>query len=372
MALLAKKSSLIVAGAFQNLSDIVINSSFGSYPIKFQPIKTRNFGNSYFVIDQRIKDQIELSDERCVIITANESMKTLGTVEDVMVELSAKGMSKNDDLVVIGGGYAQDIGTLVASLYMRGVKWIYIPTTLAAMGDSCIGGKSSINAGDVKNLVGNFYPPKEVLVDPSFVNTLPKLEIIAGISEIIKICFAKSFDTFSVCDKLLTQWQNDRDQEKITEVIQLSLISKQYFVEEDEFDAGIRKLLNFGHSFGHALESASDYKIPHGVAVLIGMIAASQHPLSKKTKETQKLIEKSLTFSNTVREEIAKEISKVNYEKFSQALAKDKKNSNSDLVLILPKELGLEIVRIPFNQGALAGATMAMRSGIEMVLDEIR
>ena len=361
-----------MSGAFQNLSDIVINSSFGSYPIIFQSIRTRNFENSYFVVDQKIKDQMDFSDERCVIITANESMKTLSTVEDVMVELSAKGMSKNDDLVVIGGGYTQDIGTLVASLYMRGVKWIYIPTTLAAMGDSCIGGKSSINAGDVKNLVGNFYPPKEVLVDPSFVNTLPNLEIIAGISEIIKICFAKSFDTFSVCDQLITQWQIDGDQEKIAEVIQLSLISKQYFVEKDEFDAGIRKLLNFGHSFGHALESASDYKIPHGVAVLIGMIAASQHPLSKTTNESQILIKRSLAFSKTVREEIVNEISKVNYERFSQALAKDKKNSNLDLVLILPRASGLEIVRIPFDHGALADATVAMKSGIEMVLNEIR
>ncbi len=372
MALLAKKLSLIVAGAFLNLSDIVIKSSFGSYPIKFQSVGTTNFENSYFVVDQMIKDQVEINDERCVIITANESVKTLRTVEDVMVKLSTKGMSKNNDLVVIGGGYAQDIGTLVASLYMRGVKWIYVPTTLAAMGDSCIGGKSSINAGDVKNLVGNFYPPKEVLVDPSFVNTLPKLEVIAGISEIIKICFAKSFETFSVCEQLITQWQSDGDQQTIKEVIQLSLISKQYFVEEDEFDAGIRKLLNFGHSFGHALESASDYKIPHGVAVLIGMIAASHHPLSKTTNESQILIERTLAFSRTIREEITNEISKVNYEKFSQALAKDKKNSNSDLVLILPKESGLEIVRIPFDQGALGGATMAMKSGIEMVLNEIR
>lgn len=372
MALLAKKLSSIVAGALQNLSDIVIKSSFGSYPIKFQSIDFKKYENSYFLVDEKIKNHIELIDERCVVITATESMKTLGTVENVMVELSAKGMSKNNDLIAIGGGYTQDIGTLVASLYMRGVNWIYVPTTLAAMGDSCIGGKSSINAGDVKNLVGNFYPPKKVLVDSSFVNTLPKFEIIAGISEIIKISFAKSFKTFSECEKLITQWQNDGDQETITKVIQLSLISKQYFVEEDEFDTGIRKLLNFGHSFGHAMESASDYKIPHGVAVLIGMIAASQHPVSKSTNETQKLVTKSLAFSKAVKEEIATEISKLDYEKFSQALAKDKKNSNSDLVLILPSDSGLEIVKIPFDQGALAVATTAMRSGIEMVLNEIR
>lgn len=361
-----------MVGAFQNLSDIIIKSSFGSYPISFQSIGTRSFKNSYFIVDQKIKNHIELSDERCVLITANESMKTLSAVEDVMIELSAKGMSRNNDLVIIGGGYTQDIGTLVASLYMRGVSWMYVPTTLAAMGDSCIGGKSSINAGEIKNLVGNFYPPREVVIDPTYVNTLPKIEIVAGISEIIKICFAKSFETFSVCEQLIARWRTNGNQQTLTEVIQLALISKQYFVEEDEFDTGIRKLLNFGHSFAHALESASDYKIPHGVAVLIGMIAASQHPLSKTTKEIQKLLEKCLAFTDTVREEIANELSKVNYEKFREALAKDKKNSNSNLVLVLPKDLGLEIVKIPFDQGALEGATMAMRCAIEMVLNEIR
>jgi 3-dehydroquinate synthase len=369
---LAKKLSLIVAGVFQNLSDFLINSSFGSYPIKFQSIRTKKFENSYFLVDQKVKDQIEIIDERCIFVTANESMKTLSTVEEVMVELSARGMSKNNDLIVIGGGYVQDIGTLVASLYMRGVKWIYIPTTLASMGDSCIGGKSSINAGDVKNLVGNFYPPKEVLVDPSFVRTLPNLEIVAGISEILKICFAKSFETFSACEQLINKWQREEKQETIEEVIRLSLISKQYFVENDEFDTGIRKLLNFGHSFGHAMESATDYKIPHGVAVLIGMIAAAQHPESKVSIATQKLVAICLAFCQSIKEEITQEIFELNFEKFSQALAKDKKNSNSDLVLILPTGLGLEIVRIPFDQGALVGATTAMKSGIGMVLDEIR
>jgi 3-dehydroquinate synthase len=372
VGLTGRKSSLIAAGAFQNLSKIVINSSFGSYPIKFQPLLSVNFENHYFIVDQTVKEQIEISKEKCIFITANEANKTLGSAEEVMIKLSSKGMTKDNVLVVIGGGYLQDIGTLVASLYMRGVKWIYIPTTLAAMGDSCIGGKSSINAGDVKNLVGNFYPPKEIVIDTSFVSTLPSLEIIAGISEIIKICFTRSADTFSQCSQLINRWQSHVDQQTITEIIQLSLLSKQYFVEEDELDVGVRKLLNFGHSFGHALESATNYKIPHGVAVLIGMIAASQHPLSKTTDSTRMLIDRCLGFCKTVKAEIENEISALDYAKFSQALAKDKKNSNTDLVLILPMTSGPEIVRIPFDQDALVGATDAMKLGIEMVLNEIR
>jgi len=367
-----KKLLSTVVGEFQNLSDIIIQSSLGDYRINFHSFDTRKFNGAYFLIDQNLKECLEVDLARSIFLVAEESYKTLGYVEDVMIKLSQKGMTKNNCLIVIGGGYLQDVGTLVAALYMRGVEWIYVPTTLAAMGDSCIGGKSSINAGSTKNLVGNFYPPKEVLIDTTFLTTLPKLEIVAGISEIIKISFARSPETFSECFQLLSKWKADASRQTVTEIVQLSLRSKQHFVQLDEFDLGIRKLLNFGHSFGHALESASDYKIPHGVAVMLGMIAATQHPLSKESNETQILVETSLTYIREISHEIIDEISNIDYEKFSLSLAKDKKNTNMDLVLVLPKTKGLELVNIPFAQGALLTATGAMKSGIEMVLNEIR
>ena len=362
----------MAAGVFQNLSKIVIDSSFGTYEIKFESVNEKILDNHYFLIDNNVKDRMDVDQSRTLFVNAVESDKTLNAVENVMVLLSEKGMTKNHELVVVGGGYLQDIGTLVSSLYMRGVKWTYIPTTLAAMGDSCIGGKSSINAGEVKNLVGNFYPPKEVIIDPSFVSTLPKLEIIAGISEILKICFARSFESFIECSKLIEKWRQGSDELALEELIKLSLTSKKHFVEEDEFDSGIRKLLNFGHSFGHALESASDYKIPHGVAVLIGMIAASRHPLAVVNENNKSLIASSLSFSRIIGKEIAHEITKINYEKFSLALSRDKKNTQSSLVLILPMASGLEICSIPFEEKALEIATAAMREGIGMVLHEIR
>lgn len=356
----------------QNLSDIVIESSFGTYPIRFKEIGIEQFENSYFLIDQALKENLSVSKGQCVLIPVKEVNKTLHLVENSIVQLSAKGMTKKSELVVIGGGFLQDIGTLVASLYMRGVKWSYVPTTLAAMGDSCIGGKSSINAGKVKNLVGNFYPPREVLINPSFVSTLPNLEIVAGISEIIKICFARSFESFTKSTELIFDWKTNGNIDSLSELIQLSLSCKKYFVEEDEFDVGIRKLLNFGHSFAHALEAASNYKIPHGVAVLIGMLAASKHPLSEQSSETQLLIETCLAFSKLIGEEISAQISNVDYEAFSQALAKDKKNSSSNLLLVLPLTSGLKTVEIPFREDALRIATYSMKSAIERVLDEIR
>ncbi len=354
------------------MSEIFIKSSYKDYGIYFQALNLNDFENAYFLTDERFQERFKQQEGKIVFLKADETKKNLSAVEDVMIQLSEKGMTKNHELLVIGGGYLQDVGTLVASLYMRGIKWTYVPTTLAAMGDSCIGGKSSINAGEVKNLVGNFYPPDKVLIDSTFVTTLPNLEIIAGISEIIKICFAKSFEDFNLCSELIDDWTVDTKSNSVSEVVKLSLRSKKYFVEEDEFDSGIRKLLNFGHSFGHALESASKYKIPHGVAVLLGMIAACQHPKSYQGKETNTLIDKCLAFSGSIGGIIESDISSIDFEKFARALKKDKKNTDTSLVLILPSKTGLAITAVPFNENAIEDATSAMKAGIELVLNEIR
>jgi len=354
------------------LSEILIKSSHKAYGIHFQHLNLNDFENAYFLTDEKFQESYSKQDGRIVFLKADETKKNLGTVEDVILHLSEKGMTKNHELLVIGGGYLQDVGTLVASLFMRGVNWTYVPTTLAAMGDSCIGGKSSINAGRVKNLVGNFYPPDKVLIDSTFLTTLPNLEVIAGISEIIKICFAKSFEDFTLCTKLIDDWKVNSDSKTISEIVMLSLRSKKYFVEEDEFDLGVRKLLNFGHSFGHALESASEYKIPHGVAVLLGMIAACQHPKSYQSHETNALISKCLTFSDSIKGIIESEVSNIDFEKFARALKKDKKNTDTCLVLILPLKTGLTVTKIPFNENAIEVATSAMKAAIELVLNDIR
>lgn len=354
-----------------NLSNLVINSSLGAYKVSFQPIEINQYSNSYFLVDYALQDLRGLDKNKCVFIPAKEEKKSLSSVESAVVQLSEKGMTKKNNLVVIGGGFLQDIGTLVASLYMRGVEWNYVPTTLAAMGDSCIGGKSSINAGTVKNLIGNFYPPGAVIVDPSFISTLPQLEIIAGVSEVIKICFAHSYPSFVECTRILSKWETGKDFQALSQLIQLSLRCKKYFIEEDEFDVGIRKLLNFGHSFGHALEAASNYRIPHGVAVLIGMLAATQHPQSESTHETNLLIETCLIFCRLIDQRMALEISNMDYEVFAKALERDKKNSSSNLALVLPFNSGLRIVEIPFKNNAIEVATHAMKYAIKKAMNEI-
>jgi 3-dehydroquinate synthase len=305
-------------------------------------------------------------------IDANEQSKTLSNAERILISLSELGMTKNDSLRVVGGGCVQDIGTLVASLYMRGIEWVFVPTTLAAMGDSCIGGKSSINAGVVKNLVGNFYPPKKVIIDPKFCGTLPPIEVIAGISEMIKICYAKSTNDFRKSLQLASLADLKDLPTELETLILLSLRSKKYFIEVDEFDTGLRKLLNFGHSFGHALESASKYQIPHGVAVMIGMIAASRHTEASETSESEQLRAVCLRFLKQVSSEILDPVKDFNIDDFGSALKRDKKNTAENLVLILPGSEGLSIREFLFSENAIKSAQQAMENARIEVLNEIR
>ena len=130
-------------------------------------------------------------------VEANESLKTLAGCEEIVLALRAAGTTRGSCLVAIGGGCVQDAATLVASLYMRGIPWIYAPTTLMAILDSCIGGKSSINVGATKNLIGNIYPPQSVRIDPAFTETLTPEMVVSGLAEGVKICFAGGPEAFS-------------------------------------------------------------------------------------------------------------------------------------------------------------------------------
>lgn len=327
---------------------------------------------NYYLVDSNLRYRFKHQPKNVIFIQANEERKTLATAERLILTLSLAGMTKDNKLVVVGGGYLQDIGTLVSSLYMRGVKWDYYPTTLAAMGDSCIGGKSSINVMPVKNLVGNFYPPSEIFIDSSFVSSLPVLEIVAGLSEIIKICYARDQAVFMNSLELINKWDSTKSLSLLNDLIFLSLESKKYFVEEDEFDTGIRKLLNFGHSFGHAIESASNFAIPHGVAVLIGMIAACEYETTISSKQSEQLERVSLKLLTKIMGSVQDALESFDLSSFGTAIAKDKKNTATELVLVLPTERGLALSKTLFSESAIAKAQKSTKRAIEMILNEVR
>lgn len=239
--------------------------------------KMLNQQEAILIVDQKVRDLYPwLQGHKAIVIEAKEENKTLATVAAIIEQLRALGANRLSHVVAVGGGIVQDLSTFAASSYMRGVKWTYFATTLLGMADSCIGGKSSINVGPYKNIAGNFYPPELVLVDTEFCNTLSDEQKIEGLLEAVKICFASEGTAFDEYLAIANSSNPLKDNNRIAEVIALSLRTKKRFIEEDEFDNGIRLLLNFGHTFGHAIEGASDYRISHGVAVGLGMLAAME------------------------------------------------------------------------------------------------
>ena len=201
----------------------------------------------------------------------NKSIKTIMRLYDALIERSAK---KNIVLISIGGGIVQDISGFLASTIYRGVKWIYVPTTLLAQADSCIGGKTSLNYKDYKNLIGTFYPPNYIILDVNFIYTQKIVDFYSGVSEMVKLHMLGASKYLGRITKILPGIIN-KHKGCLSGAIYNALLIKKRYIEEDEFDAGKRNLLNYGHCFGHALETASGFKIPHGQAVVIGMMLAN-------------------------------------------------------------------------------------------------
>lgn len=207
-----------------------------------------------------------------VAVPARETTKSLDAMSEVVARLREAGATRDTHLAVIGGGVVQDVGAFVASIFMRGLAWSYMPTTLLGMADSCIGGKSSINVGKFKNLVGTIHSPDRVLVDTSFIASLPTAQRADGLCEAAKICFARGTEDFAAY--LAEHPTVDLDADAFARIVTRSLTAKKWFIERDEFDKNERLLLNFGHTFGHALEGASAFSISHGAGVGLGILCA--------------------------------------------------------------------------------------------------
>jgi 3-dehydroquinate synthase len=212
-----------------------------------------------------------VSAERLVPIEAIEENKSYDRVGPWIVRLLQGGLRRDGVIVAIGGGIVQDIACFIATIVMRGIRWRYVPTTLLAQCDSCIGAKSSINIASFKNQLGSFHAPAEVHVLSKLLGSLPEEALRAGFGEIVKFHLLEGEDAWArIRDELC--WN---DMELVSRLVERSLRMKQRYIEQDEFDRGIRNLLNYGHTFGHAFESATQFRIPHGLAVALGMSAAT-------------------------------------------------------------------------------------------------
>lgn len=254
---------------------------------------------------------------------SSKSLQQFERITDLLLENSIK---KDACLIALGGGVTGDLVGFIASVYMRGIDFIQIPTTLLAQIDSSVGGKVAINSEKGKNAIGSFYPPLAVFIDPNTLSTLPKRQQSNGMAEMIKYGMIADKELF---DKI----KNEDAFANIKDFIYRSLLIKKEFVEKDEFDTGIRQSLNFGHTFGHAIESYYKYqKYLHGEAVAIGMVMV----LSK----------------NEVRKELVEVLKKyhlptddpVNVSELKEYINRDKKNRKQLLNIVDVLKIGESVI----------------------------
>ena len=261
-----------------------ISSSSKKYEVRIENdasffVRLLQTPNAFFVISKKVYELYPLlfqniKQDDLLVLEGCEENKTIEValaICDRMVGIPAK---RNATLISVGGGSVQDVTGFVASVLYRGIHWIYVPTTLLSACDSCIGGKTSLNYMRYKNLLGTFYPPDAIFVWPGFFKTLSILDFKSGLGELVKFNIMSGADGLCAMETNLDHLIN-RDIKLLGQFVEKSLLFKKIFIEADEFDRGERVKLNFAHTFGHAIETVTDYQIPHGTAVAIGMIMAN-------------------------------------------------------------------------------------------------
>jgi 3-dehydroquinate synthase len=309
--------------------------------IKEGPIEIPN--NGVVVIDQNLRDiygdnlkeLISIPPGMLALyITPSEDVKTIDTSLKVISHLMEAGLQRCDVIHAIGGGVIQDIVSFAASILYRGVDWNFIPTTLLAQCDSCIGSKTSINHNGAKNILGGFHPPKEIKIYPEFLKTLPTADIKSGIGEMLHY-----FLLYQELD-LAADLVNDPEILKnIVTYITKSLTIKRVMIERDEFDKGARNLFNYGHTFGHAIEILSNYEVNHGQAVTMGMKIANRLSLSKGM-----ISSKSYSAMHNILEKNMPDYEIKDLDEYIKILHKDKKNVSDKLTcILLDHDLGQRI-----------------------------
>jgi 3-dehydroquinate synthase len=336
------------------MSVIAIHSNLRDYTVHFHDDASfiegfSRYPQRLFVIDENVWKLhgtgclATLADSERIIFPVSEERKSLdGVMElyDRLMECSAK---KNMTLISIGGGIIQDITGFVASTLYRGLNWVFVPTTLLAQADSCIGSKTSLNYKRFKNLIGTFYPPAEVHIYSRFLQTLEKIDFLSGMGEVAKLHIMGGTDTISAFTSTLPTLIG-RNDAAILLAIRRSLTVKLSYMEGDEFDTGRRNLLNYGHCFGHALETVSSYAIPHGQAVVVGMLVANQVAVKRGLLSevfAQRLAEQFL--SSLL--DFKLELSGYSMDELITAMRQDKKRVGEGLVMVMVTD-AIEMVKV--------------------------
>jgi len=356
------KQTLNVNIENENNHKYCINISDDNLSDFFENIKSKLSGKKcLFVISKKVyklyKEILNLPVESSLILNDGESEKNFKTYLKILDKAEKIGLTRKDAIVAIGGGVIGDIAGFAASTYMRGIDYIQVPTTLLSMVDSSVGGKTAIDMNGVKNIIGTFYQPREVFININFIKTLDKKQFLSGLGEILKYAFIEDncgykhslflFEYLTLgCEKIL-----EKEPMTLMRVIEYCLNLKIAVVNQDEKEAGLRKVLNFGHTLAHALESITNYrKYTHGEAVIQGMFfvlnwAYSQNKISYSYYRTSVELLNKYGFRS---EDISK---KYNISKLVNIMKKDKKANSEKITFILPLDKKkVEIAELDENE----------------------
>lgn len=268
------------------------------------------------------------------IVTVNEGeeSKNVDNFKMLLGRLTEYGFTRSDCVVAVGGGVVGDLAGFTASCYMRGIDFYNIPTTVLSQVDSSIGGKTAIDFGGYKNIVGAFYPPKCVIIDPDTLKTLPDRQISNGLSEALKMSLTSDSELFGIFEKCDIN-------ENINLIIEKALRIKKFVVEEDEKETGLRKILNFGHTLAHAIESENKMQnLYHGECVAIGMLPMC----SGEVKERLLPVLKKLNLPTTIDSD---------FSVLEEAIKHDKKMSGDNITVVYVNKIGeWEMKTMPYNE----------------------
>jgi 3-dehydroquinate synthase len=309
---------------------------------------------------QRVQETLEkcgLRVER-IAVEPGEASKEIRTVLAVTERLTALGADRQTALIALGGGVIGDLAGFAASLYMRGIPVIQVPTTLLAQVDSSIGGKTGVDTAAGKNLLGTFHQPKGVFIDIAFLQTLPEEQLLSGLAEVIKYGIIESPE---LLDELETAAAAGtlRETAFLERIITVACRIKKGFVELDERDLGIRRILNFGHTVGHAVEAASGYALSHGEGVAIGMIAAARlarrlHDLPADDAARIERVIRTVGLAERIPADLG-------LEEILSRITRDKKKQGDTVHFVLLRKLGIPFVNGGIPEGILRETLEGLR-----------
>lgn len=324
---------------------LLVKSYYGDYQLYekkiMQPFFLGKSNKILYVIDKNVYNKnkfLSKIKKKIILVKSEENSKSYKNIAKIIQSILKRKINRDYEICGVGGGIVQDITGFVASILFRGIKWNYVPTTILSQCDSCIGGKTSINFGQFKNQLGNFYPPKNIYLDTNFLKTLNVIAIKSGLGEMAHYYLVGNKKEWNFFKKNLDSvLEKNFNKEVMKKLIFKSLKIKKKFIEKDEFDTGHRLILNYGHTFGHAIEKITNYDIPHGLAVAHGINMSNFFSLQLKL--INKKIFKEIEYEISKIVKLSK-IHKINVKYFLETLKKDKKSKNNQVRIVLTKGYG--------------------------------